>query len=44
VASLIGQHDEYLKKRGWCDAIAATLDENWLDDAVDGFLTGNDTD
>jgi hypothetical protein len=44
VASLIGQHDEYLKKRGWYDVITATLDENWLDDAVDGFLTGNDTD
>jgi hypothetical protein len=44
VASLIGQHDEYLKKRGWYDTIAATLDENWLDDAVDGFLTGDDTD
>jgi hypothetical protein len=44
VASHIGKQDEYLKKRGWYDVITATLDDNWLDDAVDGFLTGNHTD
>ena len=35
VASLIGQHDEYLKKRGWYDIITATLDENWAADGND---------
>jgi hypothetical protein len=31
VARVIKEHDEYLKKRGWYDAITATLDENWVD-------------
>ena len=44
VAELIEQHDEYLKKRGWYDAITATLDENWIDDAVDGYLDAGDPD
>ena len=37
VASLIGQHDEYLKKRDWYDIITATLDENWVADENDEF-------
>ena len=42
VLTLIEQHDEWLKDRGWYDIITATLDENWMDDAVDGYLyTGN---
>jgi hypothetical protein len=32
VAKLIEKYDEYLKKRGDYDIIAATLDENWIDD------------
>ena len=35
---LIEKHDEYLKKRGDYDIITATLDENWMDDAVDEYL------
>jgi hypothetical protein len=42
VARVIKEHDEYLKERRWYDLITATLDENWMDDAVDGYLyTGN---
>jgi hypothetical protein len=32
VASVIKEHDEYLKKRGDYEFITATLDENWVDD------------
>jgi len=39
VAEVIEQHDEYLRRRGWYDVITATLDENWIDDAVDGSST-----
>ena len=42
--SLIEQHDEWLKDRGWYDIITATLDENWIDDAVDEYLDASDTD
>jgi hypothetical protein len=42
VARVIKEHDGYLKKRGWYDIITATLDENWKDDAVDGFLNADD--
>jgi hypothetical protein len=38
VAELIEQHDRYLRKREWYDVITATLDENWIDDAVDVYL------
>ena len=43
VAELIEQHDRYLRKRGWYDVITATLDENWMDDAVDGYLDDGGT-
>jgi hypothetical protein len=44
VLSLIEQHDEWLKDRGWYDIITATLDENWTDDAVDEYLDASDSD
>jgi hypothetical protein len=44
VAELIKQHDQYLRKCGWYDVITATLDENWMDDAVDGYLCPGNTD
>jgi hypothetical protein len=42
--SLIEQHDEWLKDCRWYDIITATLDENWIDDAVDEYLDAGDTD
>ena len=44
VLSLIEQHEEWLKDRGWYDIITATLDENWINDAVDEYLDAGDTD
>ena len=37
VLSLIEQHDEWLKDRGWYDIITATLDENWKGED-DGYI------
>ena len=42
IASLIEQHNEYLKRRGWYDIITATFDENWIE-AVDGSLDDDAT-
>jgi hypothetical protein len=44
LADLIKQHDQYLRRRGWYDVIIATLDENWIDDATDGYLDAGGTD
>jgi hypothetical protein len=43
VARLIGQHDEWLKKKrtdgeSWYDIITSTLDENWVADDDDGLV------
>jgi hypothetical protein len=37
VLSLIEQHDEWLKDRGWYDIITVALEENWNDED-DGFI------
>ena len=37
VLSLIEQHDEWLKDRGWYDIITRTLDENWTGED-DGYI------
>jgi hypothetical protein len=43
VTNLIAQHDAYLKRRGWCDIIAATLDENYKGVECDGYLDDGHT-
>jgi hypothetical protein len=35
--SLIEQHDEWLKDRGWYDIITHTLDDNWTGED-DGYI------
>ena len=37
VLSLIEQHDEWLKDRGWYDIITRTLDDNWNGED-DGYI------
>ena len=37
VLSLIEQHDEWLKDRGWYDIITVALEENWNGED-DGFI------
>jgi hypothetical protein len=37
VLSLIEQHDEWLKYRGWYDIITRRLDENWTGED-DGYI------
>ena len=43
IASLIAQHDEWLKKKktngaSWHDIITSTLDQNWVADDDDGLV------